>query len=232
MNKLNLLSKLAITGAVATTFTGGSMLVAPSASAILLPPDQDSCDNQDTLADGTLNQWINQGSVLCGDKLFTFSATDIVPGANDILIFDEVTPTAYQLVYDFDPTNGDPSFFLDYEVTIQDPDLGFSAYDVDTTVFGILPNDESLEVTFTEVDNSNRQFVLESLGGDLEVIGVTPESMMIEVSNVYNSNGGGPIDDFENSFDQAPKTAPEPASILGLLVIGGLGLGLKRKKQS
>ncbi len=50
------------------------------------------------------------------------------------------------------------------------------------------------------------------------------DSSIFEFGQTAGSSGGAYIGEL--------TTTPEPASILGLLAVGGLGLGLKRKKQS
>ncbi|NET75731.1 PEP-CTERM sorting domain-containing protein [Okeania sp. SIO1F9] len=53
----------------------------------------------------------------------------------------------------------------------------------------------------------------------------------ISVMNTVSIPEGGTFDGFKNTFTQK-RVTPEPGTILGLLAVGGLGLGLKRKKQA
>jgi hypothetical protein len=47
-----------------------------------------------------------------------------------------------------------------------------------------------------------------------------------------NFQGGTPqILSLDANIDNVKLTMPEPGTVLGLLAFGGLGLGLKRKKQ-
>lgn len=63
-------------------------------------------------------------------------------------------------------------------------------------------------------------------GDDCQVIGE-----IFEFGQVTNSSQG--VFDGEVVIDGSEDaTVPEPATIIGLLTISGLGLGLKHKKQS
>ncbi len=70
-------------------------------------------------------------------------------------------------------------------------------------------------------------------GGDPDISGIAISSTFTfdqseaSIIGVYSTTGN-----FEPPIDLPPVTVPEPASILGLLTIVGLGLGLKCKKQS
>ncbi len=55
---------------------------------------------------------------------------------------------------------------------------------------------------------------------------IVVQSSVLEFGQTAASPGGGYI------AEATKVTTPEPGTILGLLAVGGLGLGLKRKKQS
>ena len=229
MSKTNLFQKLAPVG-VAAFATAGSMLVP-------LPTNAQVGGNCPSFLGADINLWLGVPgeTVICGDKEFEFIATDINPQPLDELFFQEINPLEYQLVYDFDPGQTSPfDFFLDYQVTVTDPDFFFSAVDLDTTVEGF-PPDTSLVTTYTPIagNPAGDPVELQSNNGNFDIEFLSGQSTTLLVENIYDGVNGT-IDSFENSFEQEEHTnmVPEPASILGLLTIGGLGLGLKRKKQS
>lgn len=64
---------------------------------------------------------------------------------------------------------------------------------------------------------------------DSAVILGTPT--VLEITDTLSTTGTGVINAIENEFVQRGEPVPESGTILGLLAVGGLVLGLKRKKQ-
>ena len=227
MDKLNLPQKLASVG-VAAFATAGSILVASSANAALFEvgaPPNTLCSATSLVCSGSLDDFIISPTII-GDKEFEYVDHTGLLGGDDFL---EVLRTGddYELIYEFETTPEDIlNFTFDYDVTVLDPNRGIDRVDLDTTVLVFDP-DEELVTDFNST-------TLVSTAGDAVEEPLIPLSGFVEVRNTYTGVAGTPsteIASFENSFEQN-GTVPEPATILGLLAVGGLGLGLKRKKQS
>ena len=190
-----------------------------------------------------------------GDKTFSFVSASFAPRPGivdpisgetifDIVDVELIGGTDYIFTYDFIPDFLDETFTYVIDVDVTDPEKFFAEVDLDTTVDAFLPPSETLTANF--VTNTN------GVADDVTLISVNGGSAAenipnaranmptsIRVTNTYDRDPDNPagqklpgeISSFENSFRQDTKV-PEPASMLGLLTIGGLGLGLKRKKES
>lgn len=190
----------------------------------------------------TFAQW-QAAPVTIGDKLFTYGTSSNLPTSpTDTVSFiqDDNNTNQYFLNYNFVPPSSITAFTLDYTVDVvqSDPNVTrfFKAVDSDTTV-STFPPAETLVTNFVG-NTPGSSVTLTSIGGSPEVslIGGAPTSLA--VSNTYTSGGagGGPITSFQNSFLQDARintlSTPEPTSMVGLLVFGGLGLASKLKKRS
>lgn len=235
MSKSRLLPKVFPVGVTLGVLAfGNSMLVSPSAKA------QEVCDQP--LPGGGLTTLPlapqTTVDVICVDKEFTnFAFFADVP----------IPPNAF---YDVSVTSPDPSgtFFVDFDtapgggisipfqaeasymVEITDPDYLFNLIDLDIEI-GLGTNGELPDITVTKEifdEFGNLLLVLESEGDFVaDSLPTMPDKILV-VDTVDVDQGT--FFSFQNSFTQ--KAVPEPASILGLLAIGSLGLGLKRKKQA
>ena len=229
MNQSNLLQKLAplgvaAFGAIATTT--GSILVAPSAHATLFEiGGAIPCSETSILCEGTLQDFRDSPTII-GDKEFEWVSDSNLPtlpegGIDNDEVEIRRIGKEYFLFYDFRPDSVVNNFTFEYTVQVTDPDHHIVAVDLDSTVGAFDP----VEILTTDFNGVQ----LVSTQGSSSQLPL-PATDFVTVFNEYDSNGGGPIDDFENSFQQRGKV-PEPASILGLLTVSGLGLALKYKKQ-
>ena len=229
MNKLKSLSKLAIAAVAGVSAT--TMLEVTSAQAFQLP-----------LSDA-LNCGITEDCSL-GDKVITNVGIggdlNLATYGNAVFELEQnpADPLDYEVVLDFGPNESDttPAFFtgtgeLTYTISVTDPNLGLIATGVDSDVFGILDGGT------TSVEKSGTGFTaITSENGSNVGTGISPIQMSIDITDEISTVDPGAINEFSNEFLQGPKPdpepVPEPGTILGLLAVGGLGLGLKRKKQS
>jgi hypothetical protein len=109
-------------------------------------------------------------------------------------------------------------------------------FNFDANQNGVFALTEDVQVTFKageqflgSFDNGSVGF--EELDVDASVIiaGRTPLVLTEELT--FGDSVGGTGGEY-GAIVETTTTVPEPASILGLLAVGGLGLSLKRKKQS
>ncbi len=98
-----------------------------------------------------------------------------------------------------------------------------------TKFLGELIQDGSVEF---ELEEGEWEFVINDpgLGADPIIEGTAASSVMEFGQDAFSTVGGNYGAD--GTVVVVANGVPEPASILGLLAVGGLGLGLKRKKQS
>lgn len=241
MYKFNLLHQLVPAGVVAlgTIFaTAGSMLVAPSAQAQITPV---SCFI------GGLDQLLMQSSVQCLDKLFSnFTLVPSPPTPLGVIAainftaagnftFTLSTPTGTpgpgQVALGFDVEITDPNKFFDQVALDSDTDRGPGAGNVSVTK-GVLIEEIFSGPIPGKVVAVGDLITLLSLNGaptpPKSILGATS----ISVTDTIVGGVGSTIFSVTDSFNQGEgEVVPEPASILGLLAVGGLGLSLKRKKQ-
>ena len=249
MNKANLLIKLSPVGVAVFSMISGSILVAPSASAvdicfegpITVPP-----------ASGPFGTLPN--SVQCQDKLFSnivFDSEFDVSDETVIIQNDEISGDLGTYLFEWEAAAGlefgpGNSFDITYDVEITDPDFVFQAIDIDSLVdvFSDIRFDKEVTVLEAKLPGSVGQVVnLESVRGDAEFVDISDlKATKLGILDTVafgtgtpgpNSGGLGEISGLENSFlqEEHMKPVPEPATILGFLAFGGLGLGLKRKKK-
>ncbi|MEA5534092.1 PEP-CTERM sorting domain-containing protein [Crocosphaera sp. XPORK-15E] len=109
----------------------------------------------------------------------------------------------------------------------------FTAVELDSDVVGI-----GTEYSVIKAVNPNNGLPenLSSIDGDPDGLGYA-ESLnvtKIKITDILSSNSDTLLS-VNNAFTQVPgqeeRSVPEPGTVLGLLVMGGLGLVAKRKKQ-
>lgn len=244
MTRLNLLQKLAPTGVAAFTVitaTASSMFFAPSAQAQDGPPL--SCFF------GTAGALGVQGSVQCGDKLFdNFS---IIP-SSPVIVPDltvsigQTAGGSFFLTVTQPPLGVQGPFTrsLNYDITITDPNKAFNTVGFDTDVDQIadrvdaFKNVEILDVfpptpvldPDVEVGDT---LTLESINGNPSPTESILGATKIRISDVIDAEVTSTVFSVTNTYTQVEvRDVPEPSAMLGLAALGGLGLSLKRKKQS
>ncbi len=231
MNKLNFLQKLSPVGA-----TLGLIVV----SASMLPASSVSAANFPDQICGTFSPFDAQ-DVICEDKLFSnFQFNASVPVPPESVYTVSIAENIFFVDFDTRPGGGIGGPFtaqVSYMVEIVDiPETpknevewySFSAVDLDSEVGGTPPNTLVTKDIFDEF--GNLLLALDSPNGnsDFGFLPTMPKKILVE--DTVTVADGSVFFSFENSFIQ--KKAPEPGTILGLLAISGLGLGLKKKKQS
>lgn len=76
------------------------------------------------------------------------------------------------------------------------------------------------------------EFLEETIASDVTIPGIPADELIAGAEELtfgsVSPDGGG----YQGEVVVSGTTTPEPTTILGLLAVGGLGLGLKRKKQS
>ncbi len=241
MNKLNLLPKLASMGVVATSLSlSGIMLTTNNATAAVcgfaLPTDSYPLSGTPPFVDPCIE----------GGK----SITDIVVTANPFgggqateLEFEFLQPLANEHVFDAvyedsdNPgTPGDPVFEsgpLDYMVTyavniLDNPNAFFHEVEIDSITVG--DGSTITKEIFSDAGMTNLIGEIESIDGSAESIKLTDKFQTLYIKDTIMVAEGAALEAYDNGFIQK-ENVPEPASILGILAVGGLGLGLKRKKQ-
>ena len=246
MNKLNLLSKLAITGVVATVPAVGSMFIASSAHAQMVPGEVvcltvpnsgpigspvDPCS-----IDGKSVRGLSLGDATVGDLFGNGPATNIefeFEATGFDHIFSGVYRDATDPVFEVAPMDYD----VQYAITIDDdPNSFFSTVEIDSLTAG-----SGVEITkqiFADSDRTNLLDTIISTDGGIDnsinLLGQRLQTLYI-TDNIV-ATGESALESYDNAFNQVvidpSMDVPEPGTILGLLAVGGLGLGLKGKKQS
>ena len=238
MNKLNLFSKLVI-----VTVVGAS-------STIVFGVNSAQAQIQLSLQEA-INTCIAFGACSVADKsVYDFTVGgDLSAGGNPFV----VNPIYEDALVEFVQNPTDPEDFeleLDFAqsqaivfggnatfgYTIQiDPDQPpeeaqfFRGVAVDSGVFGVEPIDPGTSLIVKNIDGID---IVESPNGNREADFLSGQRMVLDIVDTISTTGTGEINTVLNEFTQAPKSTPEPGTIIGLLAVGGLGLGLKRKKQS
>ena len=188
------------------------------------------------------------GSNTCGDKEINFLGSTGING-NTLFEFAEIIPNVeYDVGWDF-LASGAPLtagvFDISYRIDIDmNEDLQF-----DQVGFGLdggvdATTNDSVNVV-KEVFYSQANFAAgiadQTLNGIIDQNGtfgdpnvfVPDELMSLWITDTITVTGQTAfLNDLSNDFFQEPDThVPEPGTILGLFAVGGLGLGLKGKKQ-
>ena len=232
MNKPHFLQKLppvgvAVFGVIATT--AGSMLVAPSTFAA-------NFANEVCYEDGLGG--LSGQTIVCQDKEFVFEENFFTGDftATDIA---KIEILSNEFVFEVDAApdrtiNGT----IDYDINILPDfvDMGytFHSLELDTDVAG---ENNSYLITKDYEANNGAVGTLSSPDGNSDFTTAVKGATSISILDTFDADGlnpGGGEDALiaaDNGATQK-RGVPEPASILGLLAVGGLGLGLKAKKQS
>lgn len=255
MNKLNLLPKLAIAGAIGTVSTVG--ILTASAEASTLTPGSGI-----TWTDATTDF---RGQVDISDPNDTFNVT---------FMFDGVNNPPMPLATIFNPTGDFGNWFNNNQqialppvaVTFQQvmpapgtpPALAvYSATDdFEFDFTSVLPSGATkadgttlvteLKYVVPGLPRGDADGAAQFLVGDITATGVELDLCLTTCEDrpywLVNGKRNSQIGDFQfedtaalgGAFQvQSSVTGvPEPGTVLGLFVIGGLGLGLKGKKQS
>ncbi|MDJ0746985.1 MAG: PEP-CTERM sorting domain-containing protein [Xenococcaceae cyanobacterium MO_167.B27] len=91
---------------------------------------------------------------------------------------------------------------------------------------------ESLEIASVIVTTGDQTFSLGNPNFPVDELTFQFGDIPSQSGGEYNGLVSVTTRDFPQPNPQEPTTVPEPASILGLLAVGGLGVAMKRKKQS
>lgn len=245
MNKLNLLPKLAITGVATTIAAFGISTVSAYAAIIGEFGFENGTTNffedvNPTLVGFTDEFNVTFSPIAAGEQASTFNTSgvftpplpDAPPGV--ILDLDQVTGTFRQIGYNDNDSSGDISLGDTFEYQLINDDLTFDFDDGVTVTYG---EDEIFLGTFDFDVSGNPigvEFVEENEVNPVVTIVGNPNSPFtgdqVRESLIFSDLEAGDFGEYAGEV-QVVEVVPEPGTILGLLVIGGLGLGLKRKKQ-
>lgn len=251
MNKIHCLQKFASLGVVVfSAISSTSISTAPANAASFTEQSSLGWSNgtSDFIDDAT-------NAILAGNA----AGGEPNLGINFGVTFDPASAGGVALVSnstgDFDPyfTNGDtynagsPTITFSYVGEIIDPEFTAAAdFRTDSPLtFTFSPTDQSDDVTMTLPTDSLFRAEIELDGGvELELIsgewsaelenamGGDPNITGTAFSSTFTFDEAGAEGGGQYSSGGSFRTSiPEPASILGLVVVSGLGLGLKRKKK-
>ena len=246
MNKTNLLQKLAPVGVAA--FGAVSFIGIPSAQA---------STGALGFSNGTSNFFSTDiGNVGQADftvefvsPLFTDVVTEVDGASGKFAPFFGPFP-------DIVPLLSTPTSTFSY-VRAEGPD-SFIYQNNQNIVFEFDTNGDNTTAEVEVIYGAGSQFLgsFDTVGGAIDGIGFEEFSVATEVVTIQGEGSfttvprgdGSFIDGIELVFEDIPETTiggeyggsvsitkesiPEPTAVLGLLTFGGLGLGLKRKKQS
>ncbi|NEP87079.1 MAG: PEP-CTERM sorting domain-containing protein [Okeania sp. SIO2C2] len=174
------------------------------------------------------------GSITCFDKTFSnfeLIAEFDIPAGAQIIIGVASDGETFELELDPGQTLGSFTGTATYDVTIANPDFFFDQVGLNSDV-----TSGGVEAQVTDGSGGTGNLLLELVSSDGNSVTPTPIPgptmyQFISVMNTVSIPEGGTFDGFKNTFTQK-RVTPEPGTILGLLAVGGLGLGLKRKKQA
>ncbi|NEQ71776.1 MAG: PEP-CTERM sorting domain-containing protein [Okeania sp. SIO2C9] len=202
-----------------------SLVVSPSARAATFTPGE--CGR-------LTGSEIPMGSITCFDKTFSnfeLIAEFDIPAGAQIIIGVASDGETFELELDPGQTLGSFIGTATYDVTIANPDFFFDQVGLNSDV-----TSGGVEAQVTDGSGGTGNLLLELVSSDGNSVTPTPilgptMYQFISVMNTVSIPEGGTFDGFKNTFTQK-RVTPEPGTILGLLAVGGLGLGLKRKKQA
>ncbi len=191
----------------------------------------------------------NNESFIVGDKMFSnFSCVKAGTGTPDtcdeinVLTLDDLN-YGIQFQTGFNATAGNfVDFLLGYDVMALDPNMWIN--DIELLFNGTVTFDGLTNVTETVTNLDPGVGPINDFLGQI-VVTNPPEDLMTEADLLYKTrkihvskdvflsggtNGTATISFIDQRFSQVRESVPEPASILGLLAFGSLGIALKRKK--
>ena len=250
---------VAALGAVATT--AGSMLVAPSASAqnacefqfpplggpnFIVPGDLDPCNEGFLVQEGDkifnldvesfnfggTNAFGNGAAGLIEFEDFPLPPPNFLGDsfiADVIFTEEELDEQGNVVALEEGITNGIGE--MRYSISITEDDFVFNQVSIDSSTTGT--GTEVVKQVFDE-EGGNLLGTLTSTDGSSSSLDLIDDYTSLFIIDTYNVGENAVLLDFDNAFNQREHDVivPEPSAILGLLAIGGLGLGLKRKKQA
>lgn len=234
MNKLNLLSKLAPMG-VATLgaiAVSGIAAVPVNAQTFMGELFTGFINDANTVIDDEGNifdRGIIDIPTEVDDKLFENFMFDLSPGAFQLGDLIEIGFISGEYFFEVDVSaNGGPrpvDGTIMYEVSVLNGPGSFALAEIDSAVIGT----GSFEITkdIEVLAGGGSDASIQSINGGSASTTAIAGATALKITDTFVSNGDS-LEVADNGFIQ---TAPEPASLLGLLAVGGLGLGLKRKKQ-
>ena len=245
MTQTNLLPKLAITG-VASTIAAFGISTASAYAAIIGEFGFENGttnffeDVNPTLVGFTDDFNVTFSPITAGEQASTFNTSGVftppLPDAPPVAILDldQVTGTFSQTSYNDNDSSGDISVGDTFEYQLINDDLIFDFDDGVTVTYG---EGEIFLGTFDFDVSGNPigvEFVEENEVNPEVTIAGDPDSPytgdQVRESLIFSDLEGGEFGEYAGEV-QIVEVVPEPGTILGLLVIGGLSLSLKRKKQ-
>ena len=158
---------------------------------------------------------------------------DFAPSFPDTGINYDVDPSTVSFNYVVDSASLTPSGdSINFEYLLGD-ELDFNFDVVPDVLVEFSEGDEFLGVL--ELDSTNGNvlgvaFEEETLGGTV-TIGTETQAAFSQAL-VFEDIVGTDLGEYAASVSVQHESVPEPATILGVLAVGSLGLGLKRKKQA
>ena len=189
----------------------GSLLTAGSAQA--------ACNDVVPFSD-----WSTGTVLTCDDKQFIFTSSSGITDPGLATVTASGLGQNYALNLSFGTFDSTSTFTLNYGAIITDPSFAFEAVALDTDVNPFAPN-EVLTATFT---GFSPPVVLTSTNGTPDSSPGAGAPTILNVANVYNSNGGT-ISSVTTSFEQVQQVqVPAPLPILG----AGFAFGFSRKLRS
>ncbi len=238
MNKLKSLPKLASMGAGAIALSLSGIMLAPNNAAAevcgFIPPGGllDPCIEGGKQVRDIV---VETGSPFGSGPADRIEIEFLQPLDNEH-VFDVVyeqenedTPGTFDPVFEAGPINYTLSYAIDI---LNDPDSFFDQVEIDSITAG-----STATVTKEIFSDAGRNDLLDTIistnGGIDTSISLFGERLQtLYITDTIVLTEGAAIEAYDNGFTQREvQPTPEPGTILGLLTVGGLGLGLKKKKQ-
>jgi hypothetical protein len=168
----------------------------------------------------SFSDWSTGTALTCDDTQFIFTSSSDITDPGLLTVTAIGFGNNYALNLSFGTLDPISTFTLNYDAIITDPNFFFEAVALDTGVSSFAPN-EVLTATFTGFSPS---VVLTSTNGTPDSSPGAGAPTILNVANVYNSNGGT-IASLTTSFQ---VEVPAPLPILG----AGFAFGFSRKLRS
>lgn len=189
------------------------------------------CDLNDLLC---FNPAAPVDSPVVGDKFVTLLNRSTTIGVNtDVVEFTQDSGdinTPWHLTLDFNPNRGFPgdNGFLDYQITITDPDQWFDEVKLSNTS-SITSGDYTLTKNFYTDSTYTTPLINTPLFNPPGPAGITLANLQLQTLFVRDTwtvaaNANGVVDNIQNTFGQT-NGVPGPLPLLGL----GAGFGLSRR---
>ena len=203
---------------------------------------------------GDIDTLLDQGFVVCGDKLFNNfafdplfnTATETVTIENNELA-NPVNPGLGVFVFQYEDdlvVSTAQSASFSYDITINDPlvpvadrieDAQFDGVSIGLDIVGLIGSIEAKKSVSFDGDGG----IPIELGAPIPpgVQFLPPGVTKVSVLDTLVFSANSELESISNDFTQivrsgsTPTPVPEPGTIIGLLALGGLGLATKGKKQ-